>query len=226
MKNVKLLTPFTRSNMVFFSAIYTLGLVLLMLFFSPNIRAGAIVEFSNVSKASQCASAAREAVHCDNASRDDVAICTMAIRTEQLSQHDLAMTYINRGVLNKKRHRLEAALRDYYRSRNIEGDSASVYINIGNVFFSEKQYARALRSYNKALKMKVERTRTNGAALANRGLTNERLGNIQQAMEDYRAAALLLPKLALPQEGLLRLTAVRLSEQTEVRSLHLSQLKL
>ena len=136
------------------------------------------------------------------------------------------MTYINRGVLNKKRHHLAAALRDYYRSRNLERNSASVYINIGNVFFSEEQYTRALRFYNKALKMKIERVRTNGAALANRGLANERLGNIEQAIEDYRAATQLLPNLALPQDGLSRLTAIQLSDQTEMPSLYLSELTL
>lgn len=226
MKNIKLPTPFTRSNMVFFSGIYALALVLVLLLFSPTIRAGAKVEFSRVSHASLCASAARQAVIFDSASREDVAVCTIAIRTERLSKHDLAMTYINRGVLNKKRHQLEAALRDYYRSRNLERNFASVYINIGNVFFSEQQYDRAVRFYNKALTMEMERQRTNGAALVNRGLANERLGNIEQAIEDYRAASQLLPDLALPQEGLLRLSVIQLSEQTVVGtpSLYLSQI--
>ena len=94
MKNVKLPKPYTPTNMVFVSAIYALALVLVMLLFSSQIRAASAVEFSNVSHASLCASAARRAVYFGGASREDVAICTKAIRTERMSEHDLARVYI------------------------------------------------------------------------------------------------------------------------------------
>lgn len=166
----------------------------------PAVTAADSVKLmSNISNAYDCYLAAQFSILMRAPSNDDIEACTRAIRMEKLSKSGLAKTYTNRGVLRKIMHRNSSALRDYYRARSLGGETPELNVNIGNIAYAEKRYEKALRYYDKALSMNM---RNEFIAHVNRGLVNERLGDLDAAIEDYRAALVTNPELDLARERL------------------------
>ena len=166
-------------------------------------KSDSVVSFSDVSDAQRCYLAARNAMILGSADYDDIHVCTRAIRVQNLSKLDLARTHINRGVLRRKVQNSKGALWDYYRARRIMGDYPALNINIGNVSYMRHQYATAIRFYDKALD---QQHAANYMALVNRGLANERIGEFDAAISDYRAALQAKPGQRIAAERLDMLT--------------------
>ncbi len=189
-KNIQLPNSLTPAIVVISSFFYTaIILFLILLTVAPGASAKSETEFSNVSHAQRCATAALAAARFDFVGREAIKHCNMAIRTEPLRENDLAVTYNNRGVLYKKKNRLDKALIDYYSARNINRDMAVLYVNIGNVFYGEQDFEKAINYYDKAIAEDANiRASARSAALTNRGMANEKLYRLATAIHDYKAA--------------------------------------
>ena len=192
-----------RLNIAMSVAIYTAVLIAFMLIgLVPNAKADSSVRFDSLSNAAKCAYAAKIAVRLQFASMEDLRLCTRAIRTENLSEEDLAKTFMNRGVLRKKLNERTAALRDYYMSRNLHRDEPGLYVNIGNIFYGSNDYGKAIAYYDRALAMGEPSVAVQNAAFINRGLANERLGDTDAAIHDYQRALELKPDHPLSSDRL------------------------
>ncbi len=207
MKRTDVFDFLTPSVVVLTTFIYTtMVLSLMLIFISPLAIASSESYFYDKSNASVCSSAARLAVSHGIVHNDDLVACNRAIRGERLSKNNLAKTYNNRGVIKKIMNRRSAALRDYFHSRNIQRDSSSLYVNIGNVFYGGSNYDQAIRYYNKALLIDDSQSVFVGrAALTNRGMAHEQLGDFDSAIVDYQRAVKMSSEASLAQKNLDRL---------------------
>ncbi len=184
----------TWLNIAMSATVYVAMLIAFMLIgLVPQAKADSSVRFDSLSSAAKCAYAAKIAVRVQFASIEDLRLCSHAIRTEALSEEDLAKTYMNRGVLRKKLNERTAALRDYYMSRNLHRDEPGLYVNIGNIFYGSSDFDRAIDYYDRALAMGEPSLAVQNAAFINRGLAHEQLGDVDAAIRDYERALELKP---------------------------------
>ncbi|MGB5324805.1 MAG: tetratricopeptide repeat protein [Pseudomonadales bacterium] len=129
--------------------------------------------------------------------------CTAALRHYSMRKQARAQVYMHRGLLNRHLLHSDSALKDFQRAKRVNGDSAAISINIGNIHYLKGDFERAISAYNRALQ-----TEFSGAhkALLNRGLASERLGRQQHAIDAYIAALALQPSLEVARERLSALT--------------------
>lgn len=172
------------------------------------VSADSVKSFSSVSHAQRCATAAQLAARIGFVEADAIKHCNMAIRTEPLREDDLAVTYINRGVIYKKLNRYDKALHDYYSARTLNRDIAAIYVNIGNVFYGERNFENALRYYDKALALDVElKDSVKVAVYTNRGMTYHKLDYVENAVSDLQNAVEISDSARQAAKLLNRLTA-------------------
>lgn len=190
MKNIQLPGSLSPALVIVTSILYTAAVILLTLVsLMPTANAATETRFANISNAQQCSDAARLATLFSYIDHAAIKHCNIAIRTENLRDDDLAATYNNRGVLFKKLSRHSKALRDYYSARNLKREFVASYVNIGNVFYSQQEFEKAVRFYDKALNSgKDLRVGSESAAYINRALAKEQLGFLEAARLDYQSA--------------------------------------
>lgn len=95
---------------------------------------------------------------------------------------------VNLANARFKRGDQNGALQDYEQALQLNPNNvlkAGIYNNRGNVYFAQKNYQTALNDYNRALNL----LKNYADAFYNRGLANEALGNIQNAISDFQKAA-------------------------------------
>lgn len=116
----------------------------------------------------------------------DVAIeaCTRAIASGQLSQPNLASTYMNRGVEWRHKGEDDRALADYNKSIELNPSNSVVYNDRGNVWVDKGQYNQAMADYDQSIRLDP----TYAKAFTNRGVL--RLNNQEwaSASEDFAHA--------------------------------------
>lgn len=217
MKKVQLPGSLSPALVVVASILYTTAVILLTLIsLMPAANAATETRFSNISNAQQCSNAARLATLFSYIDHTAIKYCNIAIRSENLRDHDLAATYNNRGVLFKKLSRHSKALRDYYSARNLKREFVASYVNIGNVFYIQQEFEKAVRFYDKALDSGEDlRPSSESAAYINRALAREQLGFLEAARLDYQSALELDVHSEKVHEHLQRLDRGSSLEQTE-----------
>ena len=178
-------------------------IVLGMLVFTTQSNAEQVAIDSKISNANFCYHIAKLSSLNTEENLRGLKYCNRAIRFDSLGKTALAKTYINRGVLLKNLQRTEYAKGDYLRARKLLGDTAALRVNIGNTKYIEKDYHKAIAEYNKALAMQLERPYI---AYLNRGLAHERLGNYQDAINDYLQALTDNPRLDAARNQLINIT--------------------
>ena len=84
----------------------------------------------------------------------------------------LSFIYQNLGVLESQAEHFDASREFYKHSLRLNPKLAAAYYNLGNDLLKQKQYRKAIRAYDKALKLYPG----DPWALQNRGLAMKGLG--------------------------------------------------
>jgi Tfp pilus assembly protein PilF len=129
--------------------------------------------------------------------------CTLAIQTELLSDHDLAGTYVNRGVLYMSMAAYELARRDFEQAMKFDPKMGEAVVNYGGALIGEKKYADGIAEITRGLALNPEEPEK---AYFNRALAYESLDDLKSAYYDYSKAAELKPNWAEPRDEMARFT--------------------
>jgi tetratricopeptide (TPR) repeat protein len=132
-----------------------------------------------------------------------IADCDRAISGEMLNVHDLAGTYINRGVLNMVVGDYPAARRDFEQSIKLDAALGDAYVNLGAAKIAQRQYADGIADIDHGLTLTPDEPEK---AYYNRALAEEALDDVKAAYLDYSKAAELKPNWAAPRLELARFT--------------------
>ncbi len=125
--------------------------------------------------------------------------CDQALRSGALDKGETAGTYVNRGILYLRAQNFDAALKDFEEALRIVPGMPEAYVNRGNAYFMQGKYEAALSDYDAAI---LGETKQIYAAYYNRGLVRERLGQKDQAIEDFKTANALRPGWQEPRDKL------------------------
>jgi tetratricopeptide (TPR) repeat protein len=107
----------------------------------------------------------------------------------QLSQQELADTYLNRGVILEYQLKFEESISDYSATLTIAPDSESAGMKRGNLFQRLQQWSNALMDYTKVIQINER----NASAHAGRGVALYNLQRYAEALVSYTWALLLEP---------------------------------
>ena len=132
--------------------------------------------------------------------------CNLALTSETLKRRDRAATYTNRGILHMRMGNNTRAVWDYEKTLSIMPGMKEAKVNLGAALYNLKRYPEALVALNDGVEAASHDART--AGYYNRGLTHEKLGNLQAAYEDFRLALKLKPDFKLAQDQIDRFTVV------------------
>jgi tetratricopeptide (TPR) repeat protein len=137
-------------------------------------------------------------------------MCDLALTQERLSRHNRAATYINRGILYLRESRFERALLDFERGIENKPELKEAKVNYGAALYNLQRYPEALAALNEGLSTTDIRAKAVGHY--NRGLTNEKLGDIPAAYQDFRTALDLQPDFTLASQQLTRFQVIPASD--------------
>ena len=149
--------------------------------------------------ARNCYMAATIAAQMHTASSADVRECTFALEHTSLRLHDIVATLINRGVIYVAMEEYDLAIRDYDRAYSISPDVAEIHVNRGNLLFMSRIFDQAITEYTRAIELDLPKLYI---AFYNRGLTYEKMGELEKAADDYRHALELMPDWSRAREKL------------------------
>lgn len=150
-----------------------------------GVLAQNVTMFGGNSLAKECFDYSQTAAVTGTASRSDLEICTKAIFHGELKHRDLVATYVNRGIIHMAMEDYQSAARDYNKALQMADDVGEAYVNRGNLWFLANRYTEAIADYDKSLEYGIEKPHV---AFLNRGMAHESLGNLGEALSDYRAA--------------------------------------
>lgn len=136
-----------------------------------------------------------------------IEICDAALQQESLRRRDKAATYTNRGILYMRAGNNTRALWDYQRSLETLPDLKEAKVNLGAALYNLKRYPEALTALNDGVG--TEQFDAKVIGFYNRGLTHEKLGDLQSAYEDFRKALDLKPDFTLAAQQMDRFTVVK-----------------
>jgi tetratricopeptide (TPR) repeat protein len=134
-----------------------------------------------------------------------IKVCDLALEQEVLSRRNRAATYTNRGILHMREGRNERALSDYQRSLSLM-PLLETKVNLGAALYGLKRYPEALNVLSEGIGTESATARATG--FYNRALTYEKLGNVEAAYYDFRAALEANPEFEPARKQLSRFTVV------------------
>ena len=144
--------------------------------------------------AAECSQAARSAAGNGPARAEGVQECTLALQNEALSPHEVAATYVNRGVLRLASHDFTSAKSDFDAALRMEPNLAEAMTNRGAALIGQGSYAPGIAEIDRGLGLHPAEPEK---AYFNRAIAEERLGDLKSAYYDYRKALDLKPDWAL-----------------------------
>src|SRR6185436_12559380 len=148
-----------------------------------------------------------EAVEYEKVSNEKaIDICSMALEQEDLNKRNKAATYTNRGILFMRTGRNQRALYDYNRSIALMPNLYETKVNLGAALYGLERYTEALAALNEGVLTESVDARAIG--FYNRGLAYEKLGDLQQAYEDFRRALNTNPEVTMAAKQMERFTVV------------------
>lgn len=145
-------------------------------------------------------------VESESSASETLRLCDLALQQERLTSRDRAATHVNRGILHMRAGRLDMALRDYSTSARIKPDLADAQVNRGAALYGLRRYDEAMTALN--IGIKAENVNAKSVAYYNRGLTNEKLGQIEAAYYDFREALEINPEFELAARQLERFEVI------------------
>ena len=90
---------------------------------------------------------------------------------------------------------------DYAKAMTFRPESAEIYVNRGNAYFLEKDFAMALADYEESIALGLRELEI---VRYNMGMAYEQLGNYRQAESEFRAALEQQPGWELVEKRLAR----------------------
>jgi tetratricopeptide (TPR) repeat protein len=132
--------------------------------------------------------------------------CTLAIQNEVLGIHDLASTYVNRGVIYMAGRQYDAALKDFDSALMIERELPEAFVNRGAALIGMGRDADGIAEINRGLALNPTDPER---AYYNRALAEENLNDLKGAYYDYKKALELKPDWEMAKTQLARFTVVQ-----------------
>lgn len=167
-----------------------------------NANASAILTIGQNASA-DCAQAA-ESLSRDRAlpsgAQNALAACDQALNGN-LSAQDRTATLVNRGALEAASNRTMAALADFDAALKRDPRLADVYVDRGAALLRAARYVEARADFDRAIQMSAKSV---VAAYFNRGMANEKAGDLNAAYRDYQHTQALAPDFAPVQKELAR----------------------
>jgi tetratricopeptide (TPR) repeat protein len=120
-----------------------------------------------------------------------ISICNTAISEEDLSRGNLAATLVNRGIVYMREEKYERAMKDYDRALALMPDMPEIKINLGAMLYHMSRFRESIEALDAGVT--ADDAEARAAAFYNRALSYERLGELQRAYDDYRAALTVIP---------------------------------
>ncbi len=163
----------------------------------------AAVDVLGGGQAQLCATAAKLAARGAMPASVGFEVCGKAIDHESLNRHDLAGTYINRGVLYLARGAFGDAIRDFDQASAILPELAEAYTDRGAALVALHRYRESIGEIDRGLAMNAGEPEK---AYFNRALAHEGLDELRATYADYSRAAALKPGWVEPRQELARFT--------------------
>jgi lipoprotein NlpI len=135
---------------------------------------------------------------------DFLSYCDQALAGE-LTDHDRAATYVNRGVLRLALGENRPASMDFTTGLGINAQMGEGWVDLGATQITDKRFADAIANIDKGLKLGVKQPHL---AYYDRAMAQEALGNLQAAYDDYRQALTIAPDFVLASNELKRFKIV------------------
>ena len=135
-----------------------------------------------------------------------IALCDIALETEHLRPKDRAATFTNRGILYMRQGNNMRALSDYRKTIALMPELKEAPVNLGAALYNLKRYTEAMTALNEGIE--VEDPDAKAIGHYNRGLTHEKLGDIQSAYADFRRALEIKPEFVQASKQIARFTVV------------------
>jgi Tfp pilus assembly protein PilF len=132
--------------------------------------------------------------------------CTQAIASQFMSDHDLAGTYVNRGVIYMASAAFVEAQHDFEQAMKLDPRMGEAIVNHGGALIAQKKYADGIAEISRGLTFNPEEPEK---AYFNRGLAYESLDDLKAAYYDYSKAAELKPTWEEPRAELARFTVTQ-----------------
>ena len=162
------------------------------------------------SAAQECFKASSIAARIHYTSSKDLQNCTYALDRSAMSIRDRAATIGNRGIIYMALGEYDKAIEDFNTALKLHPEFLEVHVNIGNVYFIDKEFNKALVEYTVAIDSQSSMVHV---AHINRGMTYENMGDFTNAEKDYLEAQTLMPESALPQLRLEQLARKRAEQK-------------
>ena len=135
---------------------------------------------------------------------DAVDTCSKALRARDLTQHDHMATLVNRGIVQFRIERFDAAIADFDAAMQMEANQPDAMINRGITMLAAGQdIDSSLRFIVEGLERGPQRP---WVGYYGRAVANELAGRDAAAYRDYRRASEMRPGWALPRAALARFT--------------------
>lgn len=149
----------------------------------------------------ECSAAARSVAGNGPARAEAVQECTLALQNESLSPHEIAATYVNRGVLRLASRDFGNARTDFDAALRVEPNLPEALTNRGAAMIGQGSYAPGIAEIDRGLALNPMEPEK---AYFNRAIAEERLGDVKSAYYDYRRALDLKPDWPLAKTELAR----------------------
>jgi Tfp pilus assembly protein PilF len=160
---------------------------------------GAVTVFGGPGPAEDCYKAAKFG----GAPLDGIENCTRAIKTQVMTDHDMAGTYVNRGVIYMAMASFVPAQHDFESAMKLDPKMGEAVVNHGGSLIAQKKYADGIAEISRGLELNPSEPEK---AYFNRGLAYESLDDLKAAYYDYSKAAELKPTWDEPKAELARFT--------------------
>ena len=138
------------------------------------------------SAAADCFTAARSNV----VTHGDVETCRRAVQDVRLREGDRAASFVNYGIVLRRRGQLNEAILAYDRAVDLAPDLAEAFLNRGAAWAALADTDLALADLDRALALGPAEPQV---ALVNRALVYERRGELDAAWRDLQAALAITP---------------------------------
>ena len=179
---------------------------ILALLFAAFPANGASVTIINGDFAQRCSKAAHSSSAGSPLDEQAIADCTMAIENEALSVHDLAGTYVNRGVLKLGKHDFRNAEKDFDVAANLDPTSGDAHVNRGAALIAQRRFVEGIAALDRGLALGPDEP---WKAYFDRAVADEHLDDMKAAYFDYLKASELKPDWEEPKQEMVRFTVSR-----------------
>jgi|APSaa5957512535_1039671.scaffolds.fasta_scaffold84763_2 tetratricopeptide (TPR) repeat protein len=177
---------------------------LVLFLFLPNVSLGqALTVLGGDAWATECFDNAEYvARNMPVISRGLLEPCDSALDYGTLSLADRAATYSNRGIIHTANENIDSAMADFAKATGFRPETAEIYVNRGNAYFLNRDYIMALDDYEYSIELGIRQLHI---VRYNIGMTFEKIGNDEEAENQFRVALELEPGWELVEKRLERL---------------------